>query len=72
MAAKSADIRPKITLACTECKERTYITNDHWYRVQDPWWAAVDAVTAWRFEPATLNGKPVDVYFTITVQFKLE
>ena len=34
--------------------------------------AAVDAVTAWRFEPATLDGKPVDVYFTITVQFKLE
>lgn len=26
MATKSADIRPKITLACTECKERNYIT----------------------------------------------
>lgn len=26
MASKSADIRPKITLACTECKERNYIT----------------------------------------------
>ena len=26
MAAKSADIRPKITMACTECKERNYIT----------------------------------------------
>ena len=24
--AKSADIRPGITLACTECKERNYIT----------------------------------------------
>jgi hypothetical protein len=21
--------------------ERTYITNDHWYRVQEPWWVAV-------------------------------
>jgi hypothetical protein len=21
--------------------ERTYITNDQWYRVQEPWWAAV-------------------------------
>ena len=31
--------------------ERTYITNDHWYRVQDPWWAAVDEVTA-AAEPA--------------------
>ena len=26
MAKKSGDIRPKITLACTECKERNYIT----------------------------------------------
>jgi TonB family protein len=34
--------------------------------------SAVDAVTAWRFEPATLDGEPVDVYFTITVQFKLQ
>ncbi len=34
MAAKSADIRPKITLACTECKERTYITKKN--RRNDP------------------------------------
>ena len=26
MASKTADIRPKITLACVECKERNYIT----------------------------------------------
>ncbi|ACQ81428.1 ribosomal protein L33 [Beutenbergia cavernae DSM 12333] len=26
MASKSADIRPKITLACEVCKERNYIT----------------------------------------------
>ena len=26
MASTSADVRPKITLACTECKERNYIT----------------------------------------------
>ena len=26
MASKSSDIRPKITLACSECKERNYIT----------------------------------------------
>jgi conjugative coupling factor TraD (SXT/TOL subfamily) len=24
--------------------ERIYITNDHWYRVQDPWWAVVGEV----------------------------
>ena len=26
MAKKAHDIRPKITLACTECKDRNYIT----------------------------------------------
>ncbi|MFC4554445.1 50S ribosomal protein L33 [Georgenia faecalis] len=26
MAAKSSDVRPKITLACEQCKERNYIT----------------------------------------------
>ena len=26
MASKGADIRPKITLACSVCKERNYIT----------------------------------------------
>ena len=26
MASKTADVRPKITLACTGCKERNYIT----------------------------------------------
>ena len=26
MASKSQDVRPKITLACEECKERNYIT----------------------------------------------
>jgi large subunit ribosomal protein L33 len=26
VAKKSTEIRPKITLACTECKERNYIT----------------------------------------------
>ena len=32
--AKTADIRPKITLACTECKERNYITKKN--RRNDP------------------------------------
>ena len=34
MASKSADIRPKITLACVECKERNYITRKN--RRNDP------------------------------------
>ena len=34
MAKKTADVRPKITLACTECKERNYITKKN--RRNDP------------------------------------
>lgn len=34
--------------------------------------AAVDAVSQWRFEPATLHGLPVSVYFTLTVRFEIK
>lgn len=33
--------------------------------------AAIDAVRQWRFEPGRLHGKPVAVYFTLTVNFTL-
>jgi protein TonB len=32
---------------------------------------AMNAVMQWKYRPATLNGKPVAVYFTVTVSFKL-
>jgi protein TonB len=34
--------------------------------------AAVAAVEQWKFKPATLNGKPVAVYYSLTVTFKLQ
>ena len=34
--------------------------------------AAVDAVKQWRFKPATLDHRPVSVYFTLTVKFELQ
>jgi len=34
--------------------------------------AAVDAIKKWKFEPATLNGKPVAVYYNLTVNFRLQ
>ncbi len=33
--------------------------------------AAVNAIKEWKFKPATLRGKPVDVYYNLTVNFKL-
>ncbi len=32
---------------------------------------AVRAVKQWRYRPATLNGRPVRVYLTVTVEFRL-
>jgi len=34
--------------------------------------AAAEAVKKWKFKPATLNGKPVDVYYNLTVNFTLQ
>ena len=33
---------------------------------------ALRAIRQWKFEPATLNGKPVDVYYNLTVNFTLQ
>jgi TonB family protein len=33
--------------------------------------AAVDAVRQWRFQPATLRGRPVSVYYDLTVAFRM-
>jgi protein TonB len=34
--------------------------------------AAVDAVRQWRFTPTLLNGEPVPIVMTVTVDFKLQ
>jgi len=33
--------------------------------------AAIEAVRQWRYKPALQNGNPVEVYFTVFVDFKL-
>jgi TonB family protein len=33
--------------------------------------AARDAVRDWRFSPATYQGQPIDVYYTVTVHFRM-
>jgi len=33
--------------------------------------AAKEAVEDWQFRPATLKGEPIDVYYTVTVNFRL-
>lgn len=34
--------------------------------------AALEAISAWRFKPATLHGKPVAVYYWLTINFKAD
>jgi TonB family protein len=34
--------------------------------------SAIDAVKQWRYKPGVQNGRPVDVYFTIVVEFILK
>ncbi len=34
--------------------------------------AAIDAVSKWKFKPATLRGKPVAVYYNLTIFFHLQ
>jgi TonB family protein len=34
--------------------------------------AAAKAVSQWRFRPATYQGEPIDVYYTVTVNFRLD
>ncbi|MGH7337233.1 MAG: energy transducer TonB, partial [Myxococcota bacterium] len=33
-------------------------------------YASFEAMRTWRFEPAKLKGKPVKVYYSLTVNFK--
>jgi protein TonB len=34
--------------------------------------AAIDAVKHWRYKPFLLNGQPVEVETTVTVNFRME
>jgi TonB family protein len=34
--------------------------------------AAMDAVQTWKFKPATLEGRPVKVYYVLTVNFRVD
>jgi len=34
--------------------------------------SATSAVKSWKFKPATLNGRPVSVYYNLTVNFRLQ
>ncbi len=55
LPAEDSDMAETLTEISNEMK-RTYITNDHWYRVQEPWWGAVADVTEPSAEVETSDG----------------
>lgn len=34
--------------------------------------AAMDALRQWKYQPATLDGKPVAMHLAVTIQFRLQ
>jgi len=34
--------------------------------------AAMDALRQWKYQPATLDGKPVPMHLTVTIQFRMK
>jgi protein TonB len=34
--------------------------------------AAMDALKQWKYQPATLDGKPTAMHLTVTIQFRLQ
>ncbi|MDD5542744.1 MAG: energy transducer TonB [Acidobacteriia bacterium] len=69
--AKSARIQGTVVLAAIISKQGTVenltVVSGHPLLIQ----AALDAVRQWRYRPTVLNGEPVEVDTTITVNFSL-
>lgn len=47
---------PETLTEITNEMEHTYITNDHWYRVQEPWWGAAPDVSEPEVESEASDG----------------
>ncbi len=72
-AARRARIQGVVVLECTIGKDG--IVNDVKVLRGLPLGlteAAVEAVNKWRFQASTLNGKPVEVLYILTVRFNLQ
>jgi TonB family protein len=72
MTARRANVQGPVVLRGIVRKDGTIddveVIKDLPYGLGD---AARDAVSRWRFRPATYRGDPIDVYYTVTVNFRL-
>ncbi len=72
--AQAAGIEGTVLLRAVISKEGTLLNLSAINQSVDPELvqAAIDAVKQWRYQPTLLNGQPVEVITTITVNFRLE
>ena len=73
MAARAANVGGRVVIRGIVRKDGTIdnveVIKDLPYGLGD---AARQAVEQWRFRPATYRGEPIDVYYTVTVNFRLQ
>ena len=73
MAARAANVGGRVVIRGIVRKDGTIdnveIIKDLAYGLGD---AARQAVEQWKFRPATYRGEPIDVYYTVTVNFRLQ
>ena len=71
-AARRADVQGSVVVRGIVRKDGTIddveVIKDLPYGLGD---SARQAVSQWRFRPATYRGDPIDVYYTVTVNFRL-
>jgi len=72
MSARSAGVEGPVVIRGIVRRDGTIdnveVIKDLPYGLGD---AARQAVSQWRFRPATVGGDPIDVYYTVTVNFRL-
>jgi len=73
MAARAANVGGRVVIRGIVRKDGTIdnveVIKDLPYGLGD---AARQAVEQWKFRPATYRGEPIDVYYTVTVNFRLQ
>jgi TonB family protein len=73
MAARAANIGGRVVIRGIVRKDGTIdnveVIKDLPYGLGE---AARQAVEQWKFRPATYRGEPIDVYYTVTVNFRLQ
>jgi len=73
-AARVARVEGNVVLQCT-ISEVGVVSDVQVLRAEPAGWgfetASIDAVQQWRYEPALQNGVPLEVFFTVIVEFTI-